>query len=159
MKKLVFILPIALLLLTSSCDKINPSVLNKKIKGLEAEQALLRDSITMLEDEKVALGLDYGRLLEHTALPEGTFFEVQIGAFQYFDLDQYNESFIRLRNDQTSQLNKYVLGRFIEYSVAHKFLKDINSMGIEDAFVVGYVDGERVKIGKAIQSAKLNYGL
>lgn len=130
-----------------------------KAGSLSEEVKALEDSLSTTRIELEEMGLNYGRLLEQTNLMEGVFFEVQIGAFEYFDLSQYNESIIRLRNGKHEGLNKYLLGRFIDYNEAIKFKKDIKTMGVKDAFIVGYVDGERVEINVAKKAAKKTYGI
>ncbi|MFT7299236.1 MAG: hypothetical protein ACI9WO_002060, partial [Sphingobacteriales bacterium] len=46
------------------------------------------------------------------------------------------------------------LGSFDKYVQANKFKKDIRRMGIRDAFIIGKIDGERVKIRQAIAAEK-----
>lgn len=155
------ILLFTLLISCSSCGMKSGKQVAAMQAAFESQTALLRDSLELIEQEKIQIGLDYGRILEQTTLLEGVFFEVQIGAFQYFDLTKYSESFVRMRNDsdEEANLNRYTLGRFISYNQAKTFLKDIKKIGIEDAFVVGYIDGERSNIETTINAAKRMYGL
>lgn len=93
-------------------------------------------------------------LMENSPLYTGVFFEVQIGAFRNFDLNKYKDALENLRYYRQDSLNKYVLGKFRNYSNAKAFQADIVRMGMTDAFIVGKIDGNRVEISQAIQAAK-----
>ncbi|MGB1247396.1 MAG: hypothetical protein ACPG4Z_00815 [Chitinophagales bacterium] len=154
MKKITLILSICAMLFFTACNK----QLESDFALLQEENQTLIDSLNQLKTEKLSISQDYGRLLEQTTLMEGVFFEVQIGAFKYFDLSKYNGDYVRLRQVSEESLNKYVLGRFIDYNQATDFKKDIQNLGIEDAFIVAYIDGTRVEIEEGITAAKEMYG-
>lgn len=84
---------------------------------------------------------------------EGVWYEVQIGAFKDFNLDQYKDSLVNMKIDANS-LKRLTLGSFDKYAQASKFKKDIRRMGIRDAFIIGKINGERVKIKQAISAEK-----
>lgn len=93
-------------------------------------------------------------LMENSPNYSGVFFEVQIGAFKEFNLQQYQESLQNLRTYQENDLNKYVLGKFRSYDMAQTFLKDIQRMGISDAFIIAKIDGKRVELKTALVAAR-----
>lgn len=93
-------------------------------------------------------------LMENSPIYTGVFFEVQIGAFRSFDLNRYQDALENLRSYQQDSMNKYVIGKFRSYSTAKAFQKDIVRMGIQDAFIVGKINGQRVEVGEAIKTAK-----
>lgn len=93
-------------------------------------------------------------LMENSPYYTGVFFEVQIGAFKNFDLNAYKQSLENLRSYQEDSLNKYVLGKFRDYKMAKAFQRDITKMGVEDAFIVGKINGNRVNIKQAIAASK-----
>lgn len=95
-------------------------------------------------------------LLENSSFYPGVFYEVQIGAFQYFDLSAYLESLENLRSYEEDGLQKYVLGKFRELNNAKLFLKDIRQMGISDAFIIAKIDGKRVEVKEAIAAQRKN---
>ncbi|MEM6726592.1 MAG: hypothetical protein AAF598_21315, partial [Bacteroidota bacterium] len=103
------------------------------------EKAELESRVQELESEKAIL-------LEQSIGPLnwGIFFEVQIGAFEYFDLRGYLEEFIRLKEVDEEGMYKYVLGRFRSYEDAKAFRKDMQVIGVKDAFIVALVDGQRI---------------
>jgi hypothetical protein len=95
-------------------------------------------------------------LTENIETTDGVFFEVQIGAFQSFNLDQYMEDLAKLRKD-VDGMDKYTLGKFREYKKAKQFKEDIQKMGISDAFIVGKINGQRASnIEEAIQATTTN---
>lgn len=93
-------------------------------------------------------------LMENSPNYAGVFFEVQIGAFRDFNLQAYQESLQNLRAYQENDLNKYVLGKFRDYTMAQAFLKDIQRMGISDAFIIAKIDGKRVDLKTALVATK-----
>ncbi|MEM6723751.1 MAG: hypothetical protein AAF598_06910 [Bacteroidota bacterium] len=126
---------LVLLLLFSGCQK---KVKTELAAALQA-QSELEERIRTLESEKAIL-------LEQSIGPLdwGIFFEVQIGAFEYFDLRAYLEDFVRLKEVDEEGMYKYVLGRFRSYEDAKAFRKDMQNIGVKDAFIIALVDGQRI---------------
>ena len=85
-------------------------------------------------------------------------FEVQIGAFEFFDVKAHQESMVKLREVKEDGMSKYVLGTFIRFEEAEHFLQDLHRMGLTDAFIAGIVGGERTTVERAREAAKLAYG-
>jgi hypothetical protein len=93
-------------------------------------------------------------LSEQSDSQEGVFFEVQIGAFEHFNMEQYMQELARLKKEQVDLMNKYTLGRFRSFKTAQEFNNDIKKMGIADAFIVGKIDGQRVDLQEAVKASK-----
>ncbi len=93
-------------------------------------------------------------LSEQSDTQEGVFFEVQIGAFEHFDMNQYMQELARLKKEQVDALDKYTLGKFRNFKTAQAFSNDIKKMGIADAFIVGKVNGQRVELQEAVTASK-----
>jgi hypothetical protein len=93
-------------------------------------------------------------LIEQSDTQEGVFFEVQIGAFEHFKLDQYMQELARLKKEQIDMMDKYTLGKFRTFKTAQEFNSDIKKMGILDAFIVGKVNGQRVDLQEAVTASK-----
>jgi hypothetical protein len=93
-------------------------------------------------------------LSEQSDIQEGVFFEVQIGAFEHFNMEQYMQELARLKKEQVDLMNKYTLGRFRSFKTAQEFNNDIKKMGIADAFIVGKIDGQRVDLQEAVKASK-----
>lgn len=85
---------------------------------------------------------------------EGLHYEVQIGAFKYFNLHKYQQAFDHLKNEEADGLDKYTLAKFRSYTESEAFKKDIQRMGIKDAFIVPKLDGKRIDIKQALQIEK-----
>ena len=77
----------------------------------------------------------------------GVHFTVQIGAYQSGDIEtlsgQTREEVILMEGD-AGGLSKYLIGCFDEYENAALLKKKIKKLGIRDAWVVAYKDGNHV---------------
>jgi hypothetical protein len=96
-------------------------------------------------------------LVEQTDVKDGVFFEVQIGAFEHFNLDKYMQELARLRKEEVDVINKYTLGKFRDFKMAKAFNEDIKKMGVADAFIVGKIDGQRVDLQDAVDRSKKGF--
>jgi hypothetical protein len=99
-----------------------------------------------------------GRLVEQLGeeLPIG--FEVQIGAFEYYDIAASDAELVRMSRIENAGFNKYILGRFSYFEDAEAFLADVHQLGVQDAFIAGLVDGKRTSVEEAKKAAKDYYG-
>jgi hypothetical protein len=87
-------------------------------------------------------------------IEEGVFFEVQLGAFQDFNMDDYQAELSALRQEGDAT-RKFTFGRFRDYTKADKLKNDLQRMGVSGAFVVGRINGQRVEdIQEAIKASK-----
>jgi len=117
------------------------------------------DTLNRLKQQYDSLR-EVNNILVENATPSisaGVFFEVQIGAFQNFDLQKYGEELARLRGETEEGMNKYVLGRFRNFKRAEAFKSDVQRMGISDAFIVATIDGRRVELAEAIKASRRIY--
>jgi flagellar basal body-associated protein FliL len=85
-----------------------------------------------------------GTLASQSAAPQGIFYEIQIGTFQTFNLNEYLNELAELRQETFDGKNKYLLGRFTDYDKALRFENDLKRMGFRDAFIAGRIDGKLV---------------
>lgn len=114
--------------------------LNSKIKELE--------NLNM-QYEQLAKALENAKNMQQNDITAGLIFKVQIGAFQYFDMNKYLSETKNFEGESADNLNKYTLGKFRDYDMASTFKKDIRKMGIRDAWVVPYMDGVRITMTEA----------
>lgn len=85
---------------------------------------------------------------------DGVFFEVQLGAFQDFNLDEYQTEFASLRQDG-DVTRKFTFAKFRTYEKAEKLKNDLQRMGVSGAFVVARVDGQRTEdVQQALKLSK-----
>lgn len=88
-----------------------------------------------------------------TAKP-GLVFKVQIGSFRNKDLTKYFNNTKNFSGDVDADgAKKYTLGEFTEYWEADNFKKYLREMGVKDAWVVSYKDGNRIPIKDALEGA------
>ncbi|MEM7370428.1 MAG: hypothetical protein AAF587_17595 [Bacteroidota bacterium] len=127
-------------------------------KELEERNAQLVSEVDSLHVELRQLRQENARLLELSGDQIQVGFEIQIGAFEYFDLQAYTDELVRFREMNDQGMNKYVLGRFRTFSDAEAFLKDVQTIGVKDAFIAGIVDGKRTTVAAAKAAVKEYYG-
>ena len=85
---------------------------------------------------------------------KGIVFKVQLGAYQQFNLNQNTIAGQKVEVDNVSGWKKYMAGSFSTYKDANDFKKEINNMGINDAFIVAYKDGARIDMKTAIEATR-----
>lgn len=80
----------------------------------------------------------------------GTYYEVQIGAFESFSFDRYGDKVTNLTFKKGNDgVLKLTLGRFKEANAARAFRRDIVDIGLEDAFIAKMKNGKRIDIIKS----------
>jgi len=85
---------------------------------------------------------------------KGIVFKVQIGAFKNKDLTKYLDNNKNFSGDVDADgQRKYTLGYFRDYWEADNFKKMLREMGVSDAWVVAYKDGQRVSIKDVLEGA------
>lgn len=128
--------------------------LSKMTAILDKELAINRKIMDSLQLSNSKLKSDNDLLLENSDRTDGIFFEVQIGSFKDFDIDQYNANLASLRSIKHDGKSKLVLGKFRSFQKALLFENDMKRVGISGAFIVGRVDGEIVPYQDALKMLK-----
>lgn len=80
----------------------------------------------------------------------GIVFKVQLGAFKKKDLKKYDNS-PNFSAEDADGLQKFTLGVFRDYWEADTFKKHLRSMGVKEAWIVSYRDGQRVPIKEVLE--------
>ena len=80
----------------------------------------------------------------------GIVFKVQLGAFKKKDLKKYDNS-PNFSAEDGDGLQKFTLGVFRDYWEADTFKKHLRSMGVKEAWIVSYRDGQRVPIKEVLE--------
>jgi len=109
-------------------------------KQLSSSRNMLKEAYLALETERDQQGLIYRvqiGMLENEALPA---FPFEADMFLVEEVDNYN---------------KYVLGSFRQYEASLEFRDLIRKLGVEDAWVVAYMDGERVDLMEVHDSMEI----
>jgi vacuolar-type H+-ATPase subunit I/STV1 len=82
----------------------------------------------------------------------GVVFKVQIGAFRNKDLSKYFDNTESFSGENTEDgVQKITLGRFRDYWEADTFKKYLREMGVTDAWIVPYKDGNRVAMKDVLE--------
>ncbi len=81
---------------------------------------------------------------------DGILFAIQIGAYKDLDLSEYKENMLGIKQDTYDTINQFTLGEFIEYEEAQKFLKIMQQMGFEQAHLMAYKNGYRIRLENAL---------
>ena len=126
--------------------------------GAISDNRELREEIAALGKEIQFIRKENARLRELNGETLQIGFEVQIAAFKDFDLAAYSDELVRFQVRDDYEYRKYILGQFSRYEDAQNFLKDVQKMGIKDAFIAGIVDGKRSSITAAQEAAEEYYG-
>ncbi len=143
--------------------KSQTSSLKNELAGVDDKIADKDDQITSLQDQVSKLR---GQLSQSSSKParpaansgggaindqEGIVFKVQIGAYQKLDMGEGSNQIENFKQESQDGLNKYTLGAFRDYWEADTFKKYLREMGVKDAFIVSYKDGQRVNIKEVLE--------
>ena len=83
---------------------------------------------------------------------KGVVFRVQIGAFEKAaDMEEFNTGGEEFKAENSDGMQKVTLGNFRDYWVADKFKKSLREMGVKDAWIVPFKDGQRVDIKDVLE--------
>ena len=85
---------------------------------------------------------------------QGLVFRVQIGAYQNRSLAEYDTSENFTEDNGPNNMQMYTLGNFRDYWEADKFKKYLRGMGVKDAWIVPYEDGQRRPIKEVLEQLR-----
>ncbi len=127
------------------------SQLSDKSAEVDKTKAMLLEAEKKAADAQTSISKN-GMGAPMTA--NGVVFKVQVGAFKNKDLTKYfnnNKNFSgEVDADGTK---KYTIGYFPEYWEAENFKKYLREMGVKDAWIVAYKDGNRVELRQVLETA------
>lgn len=141
------------------------SSLNQKLTALQssvsdkdARIAELEDQLAQSRTQLTAVNAELAQLKQAPPPPnpmdfsKGVVFKVQIGAFKNKDLSKYFENNPNFGGEvKESEPQKITIGIFRDYWEADTFKKYMREMGVKDAWIVPYRDGERVEIKDVLE--------
>lgn len=136
-------------------QKINQ--LQSTMSNKDARIVELEDQLTQARNELTSTKAEIASLKENPVVNEmdyskGIVFKVQIGAFRNKDLSKYfenNPNFGGEKGEDGAQ--RYTIGIFRDYWEADTFKKYMREMGVKDAWIVPYKDGQRVDIKDVLE--------
>ncbi len=85
----------------------------------------------------------------------GTIYKVQMGLYKKLDINNDFDKPKSVGFEKTEGMNRYLVGYFDSKEEAEHFASDLRKLGLRDAFVAKYTDGQRVfeKKGSAKKAA------
>ncbi|MFZ2906404.1 MAG: Ezrin/radixin/moesin family protein [Cyclobacteriaceae bacterium] len=141
--------------------------LNNQVKQLQtsnsdkdARIAELEDQLSQARGELTAARAEIAQLKQAPAainpmdFSKGVVFKVQIGAFKNKDLSKYfenNPNFGGEAAGTEKAEQRLTIGVFRDYWEADTFKKYMRDMGVKDAWIVPYRDGQRVEIKDVLE--------
>src|SRR5687767_12111619 len=141
------------------------SSLNQKVTELQslmsdkdARLAELEDQLAQTRAQLTTANAELTQLKESPApvnamdFSKGVVFKVQIGAFKNKDLAKYFENNPNFGGEvKEGEPQKITIGIFRDYWEADTFKKYLREMGVKDAWIVPYRDGQRVEIKDVLE--------
>lgn len=134
--------------------------LQSTVSDKNARIAELEDQLSRMRSELTAAKAELAQLKEAPPVnpmdfSKGVVFKVQVGAFKNKDLSKYfdnNPNFGGEAADKDkSEPQKITIGIFRDYWEADTFKKYMREMGVKDAWIVPYKDGQRVEIKDVLE--------
>ncbi len=128
---------------------------NEKTAEAERLGGELKDMQNQLAEAKAAAQPQETNTIDVTGKSNrviaGVAFKVQIGAFRNKDLARYFENNGSFDGEVDNTQQRYTLGTFTDYWEADKFKKYLREMGVKDAWIVAYKDGQRVPLKDVLE--------
>jgi vacuolar-type H+-ATPase subunit I/STV1 len=122
---------------------------DSKIATLEDQLSELRGQLTTANAELTALKENPSTSMDFS---KGVVFKVQIGAFKKKNLAKYFENNPNFGGEaKDNEPQKLTIGIFRDYWEADTFKKYMREMGVKDAWIVPYQDGQRVEIKDVLE--------
>ncbi len=131
--------------------------LKSSISDKDAKIAELEDQISRMRGDLTSARAELARLQAEPPknsmdFSKGVVFKVQIGAFKNKDLSKYFENNPNFGGEVAeSGEQKISIGIFRDYWEADTFKKYMREMGVTDAWIVPYKDGQRVEIKDVLE--------
>lgn len=141
--------------LSSLNDKV--SQMQSSLSNKDARIAELEDQISQTRTQLTSARAELAQLKASPVVNEmdfskGVVFKVQIGAFKNKDLQKYFDNNPNLGGEvQDGEPQRITIGIFRDYWKADEFKKYMREMGVKDAWIVPYRDGERVEIKDVLE--------
>jgi len=139
--------------LNQKLTQLQSSVSDKdaKIAELEDQLSQVRSQLTTANAEIASLK-EAGPVANPMDFSKGVVFKVQVGAFKNKDLQKYFDNNPNLGGEvKEGEPQKITIGIFRDYWEADTFKKYMREMGVKDAWIVPYKDGQRVEIKDVLE--------
>ncbi len=114
--------------------------LTAQLDAQNTKNKALKDSLSAMMGKYQSVMSKYQNI---GAVPSGTVYAVQIGYFTELNLESFNKQARFIKAETVDGAKRYVIGYFSELPGAVQFGEDIKKIGIDDAFVSQYINGQR----------------
>ena len=127
------------------------------VSGKDAKIVELEDQLTQMRNQLTTTKAELATLKEAPPVnsmdfSKGVVFKVQIGAFKNKDLSKYFENNPNFGGQMAeSGIQAFTIGLFRDYWEADIFKKYMREMGVKDAWIVPFKDGQRVDIKEVLE--------
>ena len=135
--------------------------IQSELSSKDAEISRLQDNLTSARAELASVKSELQELKSNQAsgsigigsqMIDGIVFKVQIGAFRNKDLSKYFEKYENFGGETVDPGEQRItLGHFRDYWEADTFKKYLREMGVKDAWIVPYKDGQRVPLKDVLE--------
>lgn len=131
--------------------------LQNNMSNKDARIAELEDQLTQSRGELTTAKAELAQLKENPPVhamdfSKGIVFKVQIGAFKNKDLSKYFENNPNFGGEAAEDgTQRLTIGIFRDYWEADTFKKYMREMGVKDAWIVPFKDGQRVDIKDVLE--------
>jgi hypothetical protein len=131
--------------------------MQSSISDKDAKIAELEDQLSQSRGQLTAAKAEIAQLKEAPVInpmdfSKGIVFKVQVGAFKNKDLAKYFDNNPNFGGEvKEGEPQKVTIGIFRDYWEADTFKKYMREMGVKDAWIVPYRDGQRVEIKDVLE--------
>ncbi len=131
--------------------------LQKSVSDKDARIADLEDQLSQMRGQLSSAQAELAQLKENPVVnpmdfSRGVVFKVQVGAFKNKDLSKYFDNNPNFGGEvKENEPQRVTIGIFRDYWEADQFKKYMREMGVKDAWIVPYRDGQRTEIKDVLE--------
>ncbi len=129
------------------------SDLQKQVKRMQTAYQAAQNEIKQLKRTTTQPPIEPNMMVGED-FSVGVVFKVQVGAFRKIDLGKYAETSDDFDQEGGKELRKYIVGNFRNYEDANVLKRYLREMGVKDAWIVPYRDGQRVPLKEVLEEVK-----
>lgn len=142
-------------------DKLSQENFNliEKLSYIEQQVSNKDNEIDRLARQVISLSTEQNQQAEESQnsyrneWDKGLVFRVQLAAFDDLDLRNLTENGSDMKIIDEDGYIKYILGQFRDYEMADQFKKKLRKIGVKEAWIVPYKDGNRVPLKEVLSEA------
>jgi TolA-binding protein len=141
--------------LTNQTKSLNSQISDKNARIAELEDQLNRMRSDLNSTKAELAQLKSNPVVNPMDFSKGVVFKVQVGAFKNKDLSKYFENNPNFGGEAAdkdkNEPQRITIGIFRDYWEADTFKKYMREMGVKDAWIVPYKDGQRVELKDVLE--------